>query len=400
VEYVSVSNGFGYLTPQPGLGLPAGSFFYNRLGVYVGASSKWKRNLTLTYGVRYAREPGRSDSQFPPIPQLNALIPGLGNRVRDPETNFAPQVGFAWNISGRGRTSIRGGIGLFYENVLTVVASPDPEYRTAMGDVFQQAPTACASTGTPQPVAIPGSHLPLPTFCGTSSSPVAIGTVANEIVAFQQQYQAASPFSLTTPNPNYVGALLDKGLGSFSYLYDPNYRTPRSVEMNIGIEREIRPGMILSADFLRNVQTHYFLETDENHAGDVRYFNKAAAIQAINNTLAACGVVSVQAGIGAPCPSGNYLDASGNPRPLLIADFAGAWLTSSADFGAACTSAPPICLGYACAFSGINPNAPPLLFLKPIGRSVYDGLQAKLTGNVPHPLAGVRALNLQVSYAL
>jgi len=400
VEYVSISNGLGYVTPQPGLGLPAGSFFYNRLGVYVGASSKWKRNLTLTYGVRYAREPGRSDSQFPPIPQLNALIPGLGNRVRDPETNFAPQVGFAWDVSGRGRTSIRGGIGLFYENVLTIVAPPDPEYRTAIGDVFQQVPTACASTGTPQPVAIPGGHLPLPTFCGTSSSPVAIGTVANEIVAYQQQYQANSPFSLTAPNPNYVGTLLNQGLGSFSWLYDPNYRTPRSVEMNIGIQREIRPGMILSADFLRNVQTHYFLTTDENHAGDIRYFNKAAAIRAINNTLAACGVGSVQAGISAPCPSGNYLDASGKPRPLLIADFAGAGLTSSADFGAACTSAPPVGIGYPCAFSGINPNAPPLLFAKPIGRSVYDGLQVKLTGNVPHPVAGMRALNLQVSYAL
>jgi hypothetical protein len=85
---------------------------------------------------------------------------------------------------------------------------------------------------------------------------------------------------------------------------------------------------------------------------------------------------------------------------LLIADFAAAGLTSSADFGATCKSAPPVGLGYACAFSGINPNAPPLVFAKPIGRSVYDGLQVKLTGNVPHPFAALRALNLQVSYAL
>src|ERR1700674_1496544 len=34
VESVSVSNGLGYLTPTPGLGLPAGSFFYHRLGAY------------------------------------------------------------------------------------------------------------------------------------------------------------------------------------------------------------------------------------------------------------------------------------------------------------------------------------------------------------------------------
>ena len=39
-ESVSVSNALGYLTPTPGLGLPAGSFFYNRLAAYLGASSK------------------------------------------------------------------------------------------------------------------------------------------------------------------------------------------------------------------------------------------------------------------------------------------------------------------------------------------------------------------------
>lgn len=400
VEYVNVSNALGYFTPFPGLGLPAGSFVYHRLGAYVGASSKWKRNLTLSYGVRYAREPGRSDSEFPAIPQLNALIPGLGNRILEPNLNFAPQLGFAWDPGGKGKTSIRGGIGLFYENVLTVVAPVDAEYRTPMGDVFAQTPTACATAGTPQPVAIPGGTLE-PNFCGTASGgPVAIGTVANQVVAFQKQYQADSPFSLTTPNPNYVGSLLNQRLGSFSYLYDPNFRTPRSVEMNFGIQREIRPGLVFSADFVRNVQTHYFLGIDENHTGDVRYFNKTAAIQAINNTLAACGIASIEAGISAPCPSGYYLDANGNNRSLTISDFAGWGLTSSADFGVACTASPPVGLGYPCAFSGINPNGPPLVFAKPNGRSVYNGLQAKLIENVQHQFAGLRALNFQVSYAL
>jgi hypothetical protein len=399
VEFVEVANGLGYVTPFPGLGLPAGSVIYHRLGAYIGATSKWKRNLILTYGVRYAREPGRGGSQFGVIPQLNALISGLGNRVRNANTNFAPQLGFAWDPGGKGKTSIRGGVGLFYENVLTSV-TVDAPLRAPVGNVFLQTPTACFTTATPNRVTIPGGYL-TPMFCSAASGgPVAIGMVASDIALFQKLYQADSPFSLTAPNPNYVGSVLDQGLAPPSgWLYDPNYRTPRSVQMNFGIQREIRRGMIFSADFLRNVQTHYFLALDENHTGDVHYFNKAGAVQAINNTLATCGVTSIQAGINAPCPSGKYVDASGNNRALLISDFAGWGLTSSADFGVDCANT-KVGFGYPCAFPGLNPNAPPLMFIKPIGRSVYNGLQTKLTDTAQNPFPGVLALNVQVSYAL
>jgi len=392
VEGVGLGNGLGYVTPFPGLGFPAGSFSYHRLGAYVGAISKWKKNFTWTYGVRYVREPGRSDSEFPAIPQLNALMPGLGNPVRQPNSNFAPQLGFAWDPTAKGKTSIRGGIGLFYENVLTGVAGFDPASRTAIGNVFVQLPAACNGTATPAPVPIPGGALE-PTFCGTAvGGPVAIGTVAAQIIAFQKQYQADYPFSLTAPNPNYVGSLLDQGLGYglSPVMYDPHYRTPRSVEMNIGLERELRPGIVFSADYVRNVQTHYFLGIDENHTGDVHYFNKAAAQQAITATLGACRASSVDQAILA-CP-GLYPSGGG----VTMVDFANLGLTSSADFDQPCGKL----FGYPCAFPGINPNAPPLPFLMPIGRSVYNGLQTKVTRNVQQPFRGVRALNFQASYAL
>jgi hypothetical protein len=204
-----VGNGLGYATPTPGLGLSAGSFFYHRFAAYFGDSWKLKRNFTLSYGLRYVRETGRSGSEYPAIPQLNALIPGLGNPVRQPNSNFAPQLGFAWDPTGDGKTSIRGGIGLFFENVLVIVAPFDPTYRVPVGDVFLQNPYACIGTAIPVPVPIPGGALQ-PTFCSAmvggvlTNNPVAIGTVANQIAAFQKQYQAASPFSLTAPNPNYV----------------------------------------------------------------------------------------------------------------------------------------------------------------------------------------------------
>jgi len=392
VESVGLSNGLGYLTPFPGFGLPAGRFLYHRLGAYLGASSKWKRNLTLTYGVRYLRDSGRSDSEFAAIPELNALMPGLGNRVRQPNSNFAPQLGFAWDPKGSGKTSIRAGIGLFYENLLMAVSLLDPASRAPLGDVFLQTPAACNGTATPVPVPIPGGALQ-PVFCGTADGgPAAIGVVGSRIAAFQKLYQADSPFDLNAPNPNYVGSLLGRGLGFglSAWMYDPGYRTPRSVEMNIGVQREIRPGFIFSADFVRNVNTHYLLGIDENHTGDVRYFNKAAAQRATAATLAACGASTVDQAILA-CP-GLYPGGGG----ATMVDFANRGLTSSADFDQPCG----VLFGYPCAFPGINPSAPPLPFLEPIGRSVYNGLQTKLTGNVQHPFRGVRGLNFQVSYAL
>ena len=129
------------------------------------------------------------------------------------------------------------------------------------------------------------------------------------------------------------------------------------------------------------------LGIDENHTGDTRYFDKAAALQAIAATNQAfncgsgTGFGSIQCAINAGAQ---------------MTDYANRGLTSSSDFGGACSAVE----GFRCAFPGINPSAPPLFFLNSIGRSVYNGLQTKLTGSVPRPFVGVHNLNFQFSYAL
>jgi hypothetical protein len=61
-----------------------------------------------------------------------------------------------------------------------------------------------------------------------TNNPVAIGVVANQIVAFQRQYQLASPLNVSTPNPNYLGTLLQQGLatGTSANMIDPNFQAP------------------------------------------------------------------------------------------------------------------------------------------------------------------------------
>ena len=71
--------------------------------------------------------------------------------------------------------------------------------------------------------------------------------------------------------------------------------------MNIGIQHQIHPGVVLSVDYLRNVETRSLLGIDVNHVGDVKNFNLAAAQAAIANTLSACGSATIDDAIAA-CP--------------------------------------------------------------------------------------------------
>lgn len=414
-----LGNGLGYSTTKAALGFPAGGLGPdNRMLLYLGDSWKVKSNFTLSYGLRYERDTGRTDSQYPAIAGLNNLIPGLGNAVNQPNLNLAPELGFAWDPAKNGKTSIRGGIGLFWENAIWNNVLFDGPFRESTG-AFLQDPSPCASAGSPSPLTtstgtiIPSSGTPT-SVCGTSSGFPLIGNVLPALLALQAQFQAASPLNLQQPNPAYAGQYLtgcSDGSNCFfqpgTSMFNPNYRSPRSVVINFGVQRELRPGMVFSADFIRNVQTHFLLGVDQNHAGDVRYFNAAGATAAIAATEANCGNGNTVASTYAsPClndPSngtsdgGTYGKATNPARVATIADYAGQGLGSSSDMGGnSCLAA----LGHACAFGGINPLAPPMSFLSPVGRSVYDGLQMKWIDNVKAPFRGAKSMNFQVSYAL
>jgi hypothetical protein len=165
--------------------------------------------------------------------------------------------------------------------------------------------------------------------------------------------------------------------------------------MNVGIQHEIRHGMVFSADYLRNVETRALLNVDVNQVGAARHFNLAAAQGAKARTLANCG-----AGIGATidCPTdpanGTTDGGTWVPRPLGITDFTNNGLGTALDTGAA-----SLCPAGGCAFGGINPAYGQTSFLMPVSRSVYNALQAKLVDNVANPMRGVKTANFQISYS-
>ena len=243
VNALYLGNGQGYSSEQPGLGYPAGRLGPDhRFAFYVGDSWKVLRNFTLSVGLRYVRDTGRSDSDLPAFPQLEALIPGTGGRIHQPNLNIAPQIGIAWDPTGHAKTVIRAGAGVFYENAIfnSVLFNRPP--RLASG-AFVLTPQAC-NFGQALPVSASGGAITIPAaLCNET-----IGEAAAGIAAFQARYQSQVKFDLKAPNPNYLPTLLDNGLNLPLGVLAPGYKSPRSLQMNVGVEHEIRRGMVLTVD--------------------------------------------------------------------------------------------------------------------------------------------------------
>jgi len=411
---VQLGNGVGYATEVPAFGFPAGGTGPdNRLSAYIGDAWKIKPNLTLNYGLRYVRDTWRSDSDLGPISALyqfdNQQYTGLGNRVHQPNTNFAPQVGLAYDPSGRGKTVFRAGAGLFYENSIWNNTAFDRPARLKTG-LFLANPVVCSNGQPNTGFTLPDGTTPNLSFCGKP-----IGQAAPAIIALQAQYQAATLAQGTSaPNPSFIGTALSDGFDATGTdLLAPNYVSPRSLQMNVGIQREIRPGMVLTADYLRNIETHTLIAIDTNHVGDARFPNTnfTGAVDAAIRATVANNQGSANAGclskpLGAPmvnCYLGNaneyYVPPPGqttltkDPYFKNIADFASNGLDSGYSYcsGGPCRTA---------AFPGVNQNLGANQMLFPIGYAKNSALQVSLKQNLKNPFPGVTNFNLQVSYQL
>ena len=404
-----LGNGQGFFTEKPNFGFPAGGQLDRRFQAYVGDSWKIKPNFTLTYGLRYNRDTGRSDSDLASIPcsavaGITAPCAGsapllnqwgvdnqgtpLGNPIKQPNTQFGPQVGFAWDPKGNGKTVIRGGAGIYYENSIFNNTLFDRPAKLAKGLFFNTGILGCVGGG-------PGSTtFPIPGKGNVSSidgkdldtqvcfQPL---SVAGPLVFdLQQEFQAAVKAQGPTANPNFVGNDLTistayQGLSAF----DPNFRNGRSYQFNIGMQREMWKGGVLSADYLRNVSTRFMLTIDANHMGDARFLDTTAATAAITATNTGLGCPAGIAGIDCAIAAG-----------ATINDYAGNGLDSSNALGGG-----PANLNGA-AFGGINRNMGVGDFEFPEGRSVYNALQMSYKQHVANPVSGLTAMDLTVAYTL
>ncbi|HWP85879.1 MAG TPA: TonB-dependent receptor [Terriglobia bacterium] len=91
---------------------------------YVQDDFRVRPNLTLNLGLRYefTTVPQEKYGRLANIENLYSPVATVGGDLYPNPTlnNFSPRFGFAWDPTGTGKTSIRGGMGLFFDAVLAL----------------------------------------------------------------------------------------------------------------------------------------------------------------------------------------------------------------------------------------------------------------------------------------
>jgi outer membrane receptor protein involved in Fe transport len=145
---------------------------YNEFAFYANDNWSVGKRVTVNLGVRYEYygpqkksepkydsnfyygDPNVSVSSSTPQQIVQGIKTGtvlptnespIGNLWKPDKNNWAPRVGFAWDVFGDGRTSVRGGYGMSYErnfgNVTYNVLFNPPEYLVAAIDAPTDVPT-------------------------------------------------------------------------------------------------------------------------------------------------------------------------------------------------------------------------------------------------------------------
>ena len=97
---------------------------------------------TLNLGLRY-------DHEQMPKPQIpNPLLPASAVFPSD-KNNFGPRVGFAYDMTGRGNTVVRGGYGMFYGRIInSTISNAITNVGSAAGQLPLQLQTTSAGAPT------------------------------------------------------------------------------------------------------------------------------------------------------------------------------------------------------------------------------------------------------------
>ena len=199
-----------------------------------------KPRFMLNLGLRYEykapiQEANNLWANFDPaLGLVQQGQPGVGASLIKPDYgNLSPRLGFAWDVTGKGTTVVRGGASLMYSTFIQNQFSSQLGLQNSTSTALAAVPTGACKT----PVVI---GIPCPeTYGGT----VALGTANYPASGLNWNgvvFPQGGGLSCTTKSPCNIGAV------------DPNLKTPYILGYHLGVQHIISTNLSLEVGYVGN----------------------------------------------------------------------------------------------------------------------------------------------------
>jgi hypothetical protein len=315
-------------------GNPATQATWNHYAVYAQDDWRVTPKVIVNLGLRYEyhspiKEKNNLLGSFDPTKGLvQQGTGGLGTIWNASKTDFSPRLGFAWDVTGKGTTVVRGGFSIIYssfilENFLGQFGlrndpSTSPAAVPTGATIVTAACQASLGAAACAPVGTSGGNITLGTsnfvpgqLCwdASKSSTCAAGVSQGTVFPTSSKLRCGSGVTTT------IAGVPTTDPGPCDVMgVDPNLRDPYITNWNFGIQHAFNPNLSLEVSYVGNRGSRLLSFRDINQA-------PLGAGWCINSTLTAAQKADACAGPSPaidPSAGGTYNgQATQEARPLF-----------------------------------------------------------------------------------
>ena len=148
------------------------NFTLNESGYFFQDDWKVARNFTINAGMRYEyfAVPKERDTLQGTLDKVSSIsstsqigdmsVVRTNNWYNPDKNNFAPRIGFAWDVKGNGRTAVRANYGIFFDRAIGAVVSAADGNTPGFSFTSEVFPNSVAGSDNRAGVAIPATAQP------------------------------------------------------------------------------------------------------------------------------------------------------------------------------------------------------------------------------------------------